>query len=304
MRTLPLTVSAVLAGVLVLTACGTRSAGIPGGGVPRAAGPSCRPAPATAGATGATGEDGTEGVGIVGSDVASPSCGPALQVTNHGSEPFTYTVTLSFSTASGAAMDSTEQTVAAVAPGRTVRRPVDLAAGGVRSADLPLYVKVLQVRSVPTDEAPAPAGSCPSSGVRVTADRGDAAMGLRVVGLHLENCSQAPHRVEGYPRLQLLDAAHRPVTGIRILHGSETRSVTTGFDDPPRPVTLQPGETASAGLIWRNTVTFGDPVNAPYVRVFAEPGASPVMVTPELDLGTTGKLGVSAWQKSAIDAWR
>jgi hypothetical protein len=25
--------------------------------------------------------------------------------------------------------------------------------------------------------------------------------------------------------------------------------------------------------------------------------AAPVMVTPELDLGTTGKLGVSAWQK-------
>ncbi|MFD3452338.1 DUF4232 domain-containing protein [Streptomyces sp. NPDC058691] len=303
MRTLPLTpltVPAVLAGVLVLTACGTRLAGAPGDGVPQATGPSCRPAPATP----TPGGEETDAAGIVGSNVASPACAPAIQVTNHEAEPFTYTVTLSFVTGSGAAMASTEQTVPAVGPGRTVKRPVDLAADGARGGDLPLYVKVLQVRSVPTDEAPAPAGPCPSSGVRVTADQGDAAMGLRVVGLHLENCSKAPYRVEGYPRLQLLDAAHRPVTGIKILRGSETRSVTTGFDDPPRPLTLQPGETASAGLIWRNTVTFGDPVNAPYVRVRAAPGASPVMVTPELDLGTTGKLGVSAWQKSSIDAWR
>jgi hypothetical protein len=29
----------------------------------------------------------------------------------------------------------------------------------------------------------------------------------------------------------------------------------------------------------------------------AKPGAAPVTVVPELDLGTTGKLGVGAWQK-------
>ncbi|MEU8054607.1 DUF4232 domain-containing protein [Microbispora bryophytorum] len=71
------------------------------------------------------------------------------------------------------------------------------------------------------------------------------------------------------------------------------------FDDPPQPVTLKPGQSASAGLMWRNTVTagVGAPVNVPYVRVNAKGGARPVMVTPELDLGTTGKLGVSSWTK-------
>ncbi|MEU6341474.1 DUF4232 domain-containing protein [Streptomyces sp. NPDC046977] len=312
MRTLrltPLTVPAVLAGVLALAACGTE-----GAGAPRAGGPSCGPETAAA-ATGGTDPAGDEGTGdvdivdIVGSDVASPACAPAIRITSHEREPFTYTVTLSFLSDSGAAMLNTEQTVPAVGPGQTVRRPVDLAAaeaagaGSGPGAGTPRHVKVLKVRSVPVDEAPVPSGACPPSGVRLTADQGDAAMGLRVVGLHLENCSAAPYHLDGYPQLQLFDAAHRPVTGIKIRHGS-SGSVGAEFDAPPRPLTLQPGETASSGLTWRNTVTDGTPVDAPYVRVRARPGADPVMVTPELDLGTTGKLGVSAWHKSEADTAR
>jgi hypothetical protein len=49
--------------------------------------------------------------------------------------------------------------------------------------------------------------------------------------------------------------------------------------------------------VWRNTTEFGTPVNVPYVRVRAKAGADPVIVTPNLDLGTTGKLGVTSWQK-------
>lgn len=304
MRTLPLasfTVPAVLAGVLVLAACGTEGVG---GDGPRAAGPSCGPVPSAAAGTATAGDEGTGGVGIVGSDVASPACAPAIRITNHEPEAFAYTVTLSFVSDSGAVMTNTEQTVPAVAPGRTVKRPVDLAAAGAGpGGGLPSHVRVLKVRSVPADEAPVPAGPCPPSGVRVTADKGDAAMGLRVVGLHLENCSTAPYHLDGYPQLQILDALHRPVTGISILRGS-SGSVGAAFDAPPRPLTLQPGETASSGLTWRNTVTDGTSVNAPYVRVHARPGASPVVVTPELDLGTTGKLGVSAWRKSEADEAR
>lgn len=158
-------------------------------------------------------------------------------------------------------------------------------------------VRIALVRSIPTAEAPATTGPCPSSGIRVTADDGDAAMGLRVVGLHLENCSTRAYRLDGYPQLQLLDEDREPVTGVRILHGSGGIFTDAGYDDPPRPVILQPGEKASSGLMWRNTVTDGTPVNAPYVRLNAKPGAPPVTVTPELDLGTTGKLGVSPWKK-------
>lgn len=68
-------------------------------------------------------------------------------------------------------------------------------------------------------------------------------------------------------------------------------------------MTLKPGERAYAVLVWRNTTEAGTPVNAPYVRVWAKPGARPVTVTPELDLGTTGKLGVGPWKKdTASDA--
>jgi hypothetical protein len=122
-------------------------------------------------------------------------------------------------------------------------------------------------------------------------------MGLRVVGLHLENCSTRPYRLSGFPRIQLLDLQRKPVTGVSVLNGSGGISTGTGFDTPARPMTLQPGQSASSGLLWRNTVTNGAPVNVPYVRVTAESGAQPVTVTPELDLGTTGKLGVSPWKK-------
>ncbi|WP_141726694.1 DUF4232 domain-containing protein, partial [Actinacidiphila rubida] len=71
----------------------------------------------------------------------------------------------------------------------------------------------------------------------------------------------------------------------------------TGADAAPTRPVLAPGEGAHAELAWRNTTLMGsDPVNAPYVRVVPRPGAAAVMVTPELDLGTTGKLAVGAWQ--------
>ncbi|WP_431952679.1 DUF4232 domain-containing protein [Actinacidiphila sp. bgisy167] len=163
-------------------------------------------------------------------------------------------------------------------------------------------MRVVKVRSVPTDEAPAAAGVCPLSGLRLTADDGDAAMGLRVVGLRLENCSSHLRRVEGYPLVQLLDEEHEPVTGVEVVRGGGGVALVPGFDDAPRPVTLEPGQSATAGLMWRNTVTDGTPVLAPYARVRATPGAPAVMVVPEIDLGTTGKLGVSAWKADPATA--
>jgi hypothetical protein len=122
-------------------------------------------------------------------------------------------------------------------------------------------------------------------------------MGLRVVGLHLENCSDHPYRLSGFPQIRLLDLHHRPVTGVSVLHGSGGISTGTDFDKAPRAMTLAPGERATSGLMWRNTVTDGTPVDVPYVSLAPRPGAPTVTVTPELDLGTTGKLAVSPWQQ-------
>jgi hypothetical protein len=88
----------------------------------------------------------------------------------------------------------------------------------------------------------------------------------------------------------------RPVAGTVASTSGGISSAVTGFDDPPRSVTLRPGERARSGLVWRNTVQPGIPVDVPYVRVRTKSGAAPVTVTPHFDLGTTGKLGVSPWR--------
>ncbi|MEU8174469.1 DUF4232 domain-containing protein [Microbispora hainanensis] len=302
MRTTPLGLAAVLAGILLLPACGwERAAAWSDGFDPegRRGDPSCG-APSTDTPI-TSGDLERDGVAITGLSVRSRNCrfSAGFQVTNHEAEPFTYTITFDFVSPSGAALSNAEQTVPAVEPGQTVQGtvtmdgfpPEEYIVGGVHIA---------KVRSVPADEAPAAAGPCPPSGVRVTLGDGDAAMGLRVVGLHLENCSTRAYHLDGYPQLQLLDEDRKPVTGVEVLHGGGGISTVTGFDDPPRPVTLKPGQSASAGLMWRNTVTDGTSVHLPYVRVNAKAGAPPVMLTPELDLGTTGKLGVSPWKKDKL----
>ncbi|MFF5566005.1 DUF4232 domain-containing protein [Streptomyces sp. NPDC012623] len=221
----------------------------------------------------------------------------AYEVTNEGTEALTYSVVFTFTSADGGAMANPTATVRDVGPGKTVR-------GTVGAGELPpttprvTGVKVLTVTKIPADEAPAEPGICPASGIRVGIDQGDAAMGLRVVGLHLDNCGTRAYSVEGYPLLELLDDDREPVDGVEILDGSGAITPAAGSDEPPRPVTLQPGESATSGLVWRNTTGSGTAVNVPYVRVRVKTGADPVTVTPNLDLGTTGRLGVRAWTKA------
>ncbi|KUN89208.1 DUF4232 domain-containing protein [Streptomyces griseoruber] len=220
----------------------------------------------------------------------------AYEVTNDGTEALTYSVLFDFTTSAGEVMSNQWVTVRDVGAGKTVRGTVE--PGALAPGASPVTtVKVAEVRKVPAAEAPAQAGVCPSSGIRVTADDGDAAMGLRVVGLRLENCGTRDYTLDGYPRLTLLDEDREPVEGVRILHGGDSITTGTGLDDPPRAFTLEPGESAVSGLVWRNTTEAGrDPVNVPYVRIRAQSGAAPVTITPRLDLGTTGRLGVGAWK--------
>ncbi|MFC9951147.1 DUF4232 domain-containing protein [Streptomyces prasinus] len=225
----------------------------------------------------------------------------AYEVTNEGTGTLTYTVVFTFRSDDGGAVTNRTGTVRGVGPGQTVR-------GTVRAGELPptaprvTGAEVLEVTKVPAGEAPAEAGTCPASGVRVSVDKGDAAMGLRVVGLHLDNCGTRAYTVEGYPLLELLDEDLGPVDGVEILDGSGGITTGAGPDEPPRPVRLAPGESATAGLVWRNTTEFGTAVNVPHVRVRAKEGADPVTVTPHLDLGTTGKLGVRPWEKTERQA--
>ncbi|MFM9608702.1 hypothetical protein DF268_02445 [Streptomyces sp. V2] len=297
MRRLPLLVPA-LAVLLAVTACGAERAGDTGAGSGTgSSAPSASPVT----------DPGIDGVRITSVTLPpAPSPRPsgdyvvrpdslarltaAYEVVNQGAEAMTYTVTVSFRSASGEAMDNRTVTVNAVAPGKTVTGTTEVI--GVAGA---VTAKVVDVAKVPTAEAPSTGGACPPSGVRVYADRGDAAMGLRVVGIHLENCGTTPYVLDGYPELTLLDDQYRTVDGIEILKG--TGDIPMAPDSaPPTRITLEPGERARSGLAWRNTTGFGEAENVPYVRVRAKSGAAPVVISPGLDLGTTGRLGVGAWE--------
>ncbi|WP_156723684.1 DUF4232 domain-containing protein [Streptomyces apocyni] len=291
--TLPAALPVALAGVLLLTACGTQPAGTPD-------------PPVTPGASGGPGPSALPGdpadlekdgvrITAIGDDARDSE----FEVTNDASEPFTYTITFSLLSESGGALANPKQTVPSVKPGQTLRRTLTMGDSPSPRSAQATRVKILTVRRVPAAEAPSEGGPCPRSGLRVYAGRGDAAMGLRVVSLHLVNCGTRTERLNGYPRLELIDEDHKPVKDVQILEGGSTIATGTGTDGEPQPIELQPGEAASAGLTWRNTTEAGPaPVHAPYVRVRAKPGADPVMVTPELDLGTTGKLGVGPWKKN------
>ncbi|OQD53914.1 hypothetical protein BM536_027270 [Streptomyces phaeoluteigriseus] len=295
-----------LASVLLLAACGTERADTGNGG----------PGAGTASPGTQVTDPGIDGVRVISVTIPSPSPSPerslsvtadrlptdsgisaAYEVTNQGTEAMTYTILVNFTNGAGEVMGNKRETVRAVGAGKTVRGTVHLGPEAPGSSSV-TRAAVADVTKVPADEAPAEAGDCPASGVRVSADEGDAAMGLRVVGLHLQNCGTRDYSVNGYPLLELLDDNREPVDGVEILEGSGEITTGAGPDEAPEPVTLKPGERALASLVWRNTTEFGTPVNVPYVRVRAKEGADPVIVTPGLDLGTTGKLGVRPWKRA------
>ncbi|MEU1290505.1 DUF4232 domain-containing protein [Kitasatospora sp. NPDC005856] len=301
--------------VLLLAGCGTVTTTASGGG-PEASGspaPCGTPTP-TPTPTPATPDAAPQPTKLAQSGVRITAVGPTCfeyEVTNPNGEPHDFTVVFSLRSAQGATLENLSRTVTALAPGATEKGTVDLntaptqfgepasfppRTGPARPGTRPSKPEILTVRSVPTAEAPNAGGPCPPTGLRLYADEGDAAMGLRVVGLHLRNCGTATVTLDGYPAVQPLDLDHKPLDGLRVLRGGSEIATGTGADAPPQKIALRPGEGARSTLVWRNTTDLaGEPQNAPYVRVRATPDAAPVMVTPELDLGTTGRLGAGAW---------
>lgn len=138
--------------------------------------------------------------------------------------------------------------------------------------------------------------TCSPSGVSIRAEEPSAAMGLRVMSLELVNCGKKTYRLSGYPAIRVLDEDGKPLD-IRVSRGSAGIATLDNFDAAPRPVTLRPGEKAVAGLVWRNTVTDATTpaVNGSQVEVTPAVGRPAQTVTELLDLGNTGKLGVSPW---------
>lgn len=123
-------------------------------------------------------------------------------------------------------------------------------------------------------------------------------MGLRAIGLELVNCGTERYRLHGYPALRLLDADGEPIT-VRVIPGA--KGITSGFDDPPRPLVLAPGEAAGAAVLWRNLVDDPTVVATNAERLDVAPAQGQPMqdvgMTGRIDLGNTNRVGVSAWKK-------
>ncbi|MFD7084451.1 DUF4232 domain-containing protein [Streptomyces sp. NPDC059918] len=152
------------------------------------------------------------------------------------------------------------------------------------------------VTSPPAAGAPA----CPEGGVRLVEGAGDAAMGLRVADVRLVNCGTQPYVLEGYPEIRLLDRKRAPVE-VAVQHGGEgIAAAPTGTEGDPLRVELRPGQAAGFGMVWRNLVTDSTVPAAEGWVLEVTPRAGAPRVQLELrhsvDLGNTGKLGISPWK--------
>ncbi|MDR7326880.1 MULTISPECIES: DUF4232 domain-containing protein [Catenuloplanes] len=150
-----------------------------------------------------------------------------------------------------------------------------------------------------TDAPPSPAATCGPEGVRLELAERDAAMGLRALGVWLVNCGTVDYRVDGYPDVAPLGAEREPLD-VRVLDGvTEIAGALPRRSDPPRPVVVRPGERASAIVVWRNTYddTRRPPVVVSHLAVAPAAGRPATVLGPDggLDLGSTGRLGVSPW---------
>ncbi|MFG1958016.1 DUF4232 domain-containing protein [Nonomuraea sp. NPDC049028] len=145
----------------------------------------------------------------------------------------------------------------------------------------------------PTSWSPSPTPSCPGSGTSLTAEEPNAAMGLRVQTVTLTNCGNKVRSVHGYPRVRLLDKAGEPLD-IEIDRGA--RQVTTAVKDPgSRILSLRPGRSARFTLVWRNT--YGGTDHPPALGTTLVVGGH--RVPGNFDLGSTGRLGVTAWEPAS-----
>ncbi|WP_413802966.1 DUF4232 domain-containing protein [Streptomyces iranensis] len=156
----------------------------------------------------------------------------------------------------------------------------------------------------PDTTAPTAPAACPDSGVLLRAAEADAAMGLRVQQIELVNCGTRAYTVSGHPSVQVLDEDLEPLE-VTVSHGASAIATLDGFETATGPVRLKPGERAVARLAWRNLVTdvTRPAADGRYLKIAPNGGGEDAQTVPDhVDLGTTGKLGVSAWARPAPDS--
>ncbi|MEI5097662.1 DUF4232 domain-containing protein [Streptomyces sp. PmtG] len=186
------------------------------------------------------------------------------------------------------------------APGAGVPPP-PVTAGSLGPDGFPRYGAEL------AEPPPQPSRDCAGrTGTLLEPGPVDSAMGLRAMTVWLTHCGRGPYQLNGYPALEVLDEDGEAFD-VHSLKGTD--ALTTGVDDPgPHPVTLRRGESATAVVAWRNTYanTTEDPVRGARLTVLPAPGRPARQIAPHggVDLGSTGRIGATAWKKAPAAAPR
>lgn len=137
-----------------------------------------------------------------------------------------------------------------------------------------------------------PPQKCPPSGAMITVGEVEAALGHRAVVLKLTNCRARTLTLDGYPEVAVLDARRNKLKKVAVAHGSSYMATDPG----PARIRLGKGESALAAVSWSNTVeVYGGAVAGTYLSVAQGKGDAPVVWPVVTDIGTTGKVELTAW---------
>ncbi|WP_340558882.1 DUF4232 domain-containing protein [Streptomyces sp. GSL17-111] len=146
----------------------------------------------------------------------------------------------------------------------------------------------------PAPDDPAVDPDCPDPGVRVMAagpvDGDESLSLLRVMML---NCGKEPFAVNGYPDVRVLDEGGEALD-VEVHEGVAAVSEVRGFNGEPKKLSLRPGETAMAVLVWRP----GSGAGGRSVDVAPAEGDPWQSVTSlgGKDFAAAGELAVSPWK--------
>ena len=148
--------------------------------------------------------------------------------------------------------------------------------------------------SLRTTSPPPPKPRC-VDGVEISAGETDGAMGLRATGIKLRNCGKKRYTVDGYPALDVLGEDRKPLK-LRVLHGVSEVAMIDQWNVRPKRITVEPGESVTAVLVWRNLTTDAEKaVTGAYLSVARADGEPRHRIPYSVDAGNTGKVAVSPW---------
>ncbi|MFB7252359.1 DUF4232 domain-containing protein [Microbacterium sp. NPDC056234] len=149
------------------------------------------------------------------------------------------------------------------------------------------------VKTAAPSDGRAAEGACTSANTTILAPAPEAATGHRGQWISLVNVSEEPCVVEGYP-----DVAYGDQNGhaldVAVEHGGSFMAQDPGVT----PVTLQPGEAASAVIGW-DANSVNEQLAASSVWIAVTPGEERLSWDISLDIVPGATVHVTAWQAEA-----